>query len=265
MKEKYGLLVAALKDMGGVAVAFSGGVDSAFLLAAAKEALGDRALAVIGRSPTYPKRELDDAVRLAGQLGVRCKVVETHELDNPGFQANPHDRCAMCKGELISTVRAVADQEGLEHVLEGSNADDVGDYRPGMEASAKLGARMPLKELGFTKKEIRALSKEMGLPTWNKPAAACLSSRIPYGDEINVPKLNRIEQAENAIRNMGIAQLRVRDHGQVARIEVDKDDISRLLEPDLRARLVAALKQVGYQYVCLDLEGYRTGAMNEVL
>ncbi len=248
-----------------MAVAFSGGVDSTFLLAAAKEALGDRALAVIGRSATYPEREMNDAVELAEQLGVRYKVVNTCELDNETFRANPHDRCAMCKTELISKVREVADQEGLEHVLEGSNADDVGDYRPGMAASQKLGARMPLQELGFTKAEIRTLSKEMGLPTWDKPAAACLSSRIPYGDEITESKLKRIEQAENAIREMGIVQLRVRDHGPVARIEVDKDAITRLLEPEFRARLVAALKPAGYQYVCLDLEGYRTGAMNEVL
>jgi uncharacterized protein len=264
-KEKYQKLIKHLGDMKKVAIAFSGGVDSTFLIAAAAEAMGPGALAVIAKSPTYPKREYDEAVELARSLGVSCEVVETNELADPAFAMNPPSRCYACKTELFHAVKKVADERGIKHVLLGNNADDAGDFRPGMAAAKKLGATSPLLELGFTKTEIRELSREMGLKTWNKPAMACLSSRIPYGQEINVEKLNRIERAENAVRDMGIIQLRVRDHGEVARIEVEQKDIEKLTKPSERARLVAALKDAGYSYVCLDLEGYRTGAMNEIL
>ncbi|MCP4601314.1 MAG: ATP-dependent sacrificial sulfur transferase LarE [Proteobacteria bacterium] len=265
IETKYKALLKSLGAMQGAAVAFSGGVDSTFLIAAAKEALGDRVLAVIGQSPTYPQREYQAAMQLATQLGVRYSVVKTDEISNPEFNANPPHRCFVCKTTLFNAIRIVADKEDLEYVLEGSNADDAGDYRPGIAAGKELGVRAPLMEARLTKNEIRALSREMGLPTWDKPSMACLSSRIPYGEKIDEPKLSRIERAEEAIRNMGIVQLRVRDYGPLARIEVDAEDISRLAEPEIREQLVKAVKQVGYQYVCLDLEGYRTGAMNEVL
>jgi uncharacterized protein len=266
MDIKYKALVAHLRELDGVAVAFSGGVDSTFLLAAAHEALGDRAVAVIGRSPTYPKREYDEALKLADGLGVSVRVIDTLELDDPKFRSNPQNRCFACKTELFTKVLALAKEEGLSSVIEGSNADDLGDFRPGMAAGRSLGVKAPLVELGFTKREIRACSKNMGLPTWNKPALACLSSRIPYGEAISEERLSRIERAEDTMRDMGFVQLRVRDHGEsIARIEVSADDISRLADPRIRREVTQALKALGYQYVCVDLEGYRTGAMNEVI
>ncbi len=265
LNKKKSALVEMLRRMKSVAIAFSGGVDSTFLLATAQEALGDQALAVIGRSPTYPDREYRAALDLTELIGARCRVIDTDEIDNPEFRANPPHRCYVCKTTLFRAVKAVAEEHGLAQILEGSNADDVNDFRPGMAAGRQLGVRAPLLELGFTKDEIRALSREMGLPTWNKQAMACLSSRIPYGEKIDTSRLSRIERAENAIRDMGIAQLRVRDHGDIARIEVVPGDIAHLAAAELRVRIVDALKEVGYKYVCLDLQGYRTGAMNEVL
>ena len=265
MNEKYEKLLALLKSYDSVAVAFSGGVDSTFLTAAAKEALGDNAVAVIGRSPTYPKRELDQAVALATTLGVRFEIVDTDEMDNPAFAQNAPDRCFHCKTILFETIGNVAKKVGVKVMLEGSNADDTGDYRPGMNAAKQLGVKTPLLAVGLTKAEIRELSKAMGLPTWNKPAMACLSSRIPYGETITLKRLGRIEKAEYALRDMGLDQLRVRDHGDVARIEVSRERIASLASDAIRPNIVDALKTAGYQYVCLDLTGYRTGAMNEIL
>jgi uncharacterized protein len=266
MDIKYTALVARLSELNAVAVAFSGGVDSTFLLAAACEALGDKAVAFIGRSATYPQREYREALKLAERIGASVRVIDTLELDDPKFRSNPQNRCFACKTELFTKVLALAKEEGLSTVIEGSNADDLGDFRPGMEAGRRLGVRAPLVELGFTKKEIRACSKSMGLPTWNKPALACLSSRIPYGEAISEDRLYRIERAEDALRDMGFVQIRVRDHGEsIARIEVNADDISRLADPRIRREVTRALKTFGYKYVCVDLEGYRTGAMNEVL
>jgi uncharacterized protein len=265
MNEKYKALLSLLKGFDGAALAFSGGVDSTFLLAAAKEALGDRVLAVIGRSPTYPRRELEAAQKLADHIGARYRVVDTDEMQEEAFYKNPPTRCFACKTTLLGIVRDVAEEEGLKEVIEGSNADDTGDYRPGLAAIDELGVRSPLLEVGMTKGEIRELSKEMGLPTWDKPAMACLSSRIPYGEDITLEKLERIEQTENGIRDLGVQHLRVRDHGKVARIELAPNEIARMAAPEMRARLVALAKAAGYQYVALDLEGYRTGAMNEVL
>jgi pyridinium-3,5-biscarboxylic acid mononucleotide sulfurtransferase len=265
MNEKYEKLTALLESFDGVALAFSGGVDSTFLLAAGKQALGDRALAVIGRSPTYPKRELEAAIDLAERIGARYKVIDTDEMSRDEFRQNAPSRCFHCKTVLFTTVKAVAEAEGLEQVIEGTNADDVGDFRPGMEASKKLGIRAPLLEVGLTKKEIRELSRELDLPTWDKPAMACLSSRIPYGDEITLTKLGRIEAVENGIRDLGFQELRVRDHGNVARLELSRDRIQAAATPPVRDQIARIAKVAGYKYICLDLEGYRTGALNEVL
>ena len=265
MTEKYDRLLALLKSYQSVAVAFSGGVDSTFLLAAAKEALGEQVVAVIGRSPTYPKRELDEAVDLADGIGVRYEIIDTREMDNPEFYENSPKRCYHCKTTLFETIGNVAAKLGMKVMVEGSNADDTGDYRPGMEAAKQLGVKTPLLDVGMTKAEIRAQSKAMGLSTWDKPAMACLSSRIPYGESITLRRLSRIEQAEYALKDMGLFALRVRDHGNVARIEVAPSQIATLATEAWRTRITSALNDAGYQYVCLDLVGYRTGAMNEVL
>ena len=265
MTDRYQQLLRLLKRYESVAVAFSGGVDSTFLLAAAKEALGDQVIGVIGRSPSYPKRELEEAVRLAEALGAKYEIIDTDEMENPGYFENSPKRCFHCKTTLFETIGDVAHRVGMKVMVEGSNADDTGDYRPGMEAARKLGVETPLLDVGFTKAEIRDRSEKMGLPTWNKPAMACLASRIPYGESITPSRLSRIEKAEDALRDLGVASLRVRDHGEVARIEVAPDQIRVLAADDWRIKIVDALKEAGYQYVCLDLTGYRTGAMNEVL
>jgi uncharacterized protein len=264
-EEKYAALVSALRAMKGVLVAFSGGVDSSLLLAAAKEAQGDRALAVIGRSASYPAREHEEALAVARHIGARHLTIETLEISNPEYLRNPTNRCFICKSTLFGSLMELAAKEGLGCVVEGSNADDQQDFRPGMQAARKLGVRAPLMEVGLTKTEIRALARARDLAVWDKPSLACLSSRIPYGSAITPQRLARIDRAEEAIRARGFRQVRVRDHGELARVEVDPESVSRLLDADLRREVVAALKQEGYRYVALDLEGYRTGSMNEGL
>ncbi|GAW91020.1 ATP-dependent sacrificial sulfur transferase LarE [Calderihabitans maritimus] len=252
-----------LSEMGGVVIAFSGGVDSTFLTKVAHEVLGDKALAVTATSETYPQHELEEAKRLAGSLGVRHLIIRSEELEVPGFADNPPDRCYHCKKELFSKLKQVAEEQGLAYIIDGSNADDIHDYRPGMKAIRELGVRSPLREAGLTKEEIRELSRAMNLPTWNKPSFACLSSRFPYGDKITREKLRMVGEAENYLRQLGLEQLRVRHHGQIARIEVKPDAFPLILKE--APNIVSKLKGLGYNYVTLDLEGYRTGSMNEVL
>lgn len=265
LNEKYDDLINRLGSLGKVLVAFSGGVDSTFLLAAARAALGIRVLAVTGRSPSVAAMELEGAEQLAAELGVRHRTVDTHELDNLLYRQNSGDRCFHCKHELFTKLAEIARSEKIESIVEGSNADDRSDHRPGARAAMQLGVTSPLEEVGLTKQEIRTLSKKLDLPTWDKPALACLASRIPYGREVTAQGLLRVDLAERLVRREGARQVRVRDHGDTARIEVPSQEIPRLVEPARRKAIVTGLRGLGYRYVTLDLQGYRTGSMNEVL
>jgi uncharacterized protein len=254
-----------LRHIGSAVVAFSSGVDSTFLLRVAHEELGEHVVAATIRSHTFPTRELDEAAAFCHAEGVRHEIIDSEELDIPGFAENPPDRCYHCKRELFSKLLAFAHENGLAAVLEGSNLDDDGDYRPGRRAIRELGIVSPLHEAGLTKAEIRALSREMGLPTSNKPSFACLASRFPYGERITAAALERVERAEQWLLDagFGLTQLRVRSHGNLARIEVPPDDIPRLAAR--ASKIAAAIKDFGFAYVTLDLRGYRNGSMNEVL
>ncbi len=258
-------LRAQLREIGSAAVAFSSGVDSTFLLRVAHEELGENVVAVTAHSHSFPKRELDEAAAFCAREGVRHEIIDSEELDIPGFVANPPDRCYHCKKALFGKLVAFAQANGLAAVLEGSNMDDDGDYRPGRRAIMELGVASPLHDAGLTKAEIRVLSKRMGLPTADKPSFACLASRFPYGERITAAGLERVERAEQWLMDagLGLAQLRVRSHGDMARIEVPPADIPRLAA---RAEeIVAELKSFGFTYVALDLQGYRTGSLNETL
>jgi uncharacterized protein len=256
-----------IAKLGSVVVAFSGGVDSALLLALCKQVLGrDRVLAVTVESAIHPSLERGRAAELAAELGVRHLVIDSDLVDDPAFASNSPRRCYFCKRSIMRRLREVADREGLAHVVHGANASDLGDYRPGEQAAAEEGARAPLQEAGLTKQDIRALSQQMGLPTWDLPSMACLASRFPYGMALTREGLARVDAAENYIRNtFGLRQLRVRDHLPIARIEVPEAEMERLVVPAARAQIVARLRELGYIYVTLDLVGFRSGSLNEVL
>ncbi|NLG85317.1 MAG: ATP-dependent sacrificial sulfur transferase LarE [Firmicutes bacterium] len=261
--EKLDYLRGLLQKLNGAVIAYSGGVDSTFLAVVAREVLGERALAVTAVSPTYSRRELDEAKEMAARFGLRHLVVETDEFGDPRFLANPPDRCYYCKRALFQRLRRIADEEGLEAVLDGANLDDLADHRPGHRAARELGVRSPLQEAGLSKEEIRRYSRELGLPTWDKPAYACLASRLPYGTRITAEALARIEGAEAYLRSLGLREVRVRDHHPVARIEIGRGEMEAAWRH--RAEIAAHLHALGYPYVTLDLDGFRSGSMNAVL
>jgi len=259
---KFNKLRRLLQNMDGAVVAFSGGIDSTLLLKAAVDALGDRAMAVTATSPIHHRRETEEAKKLARGIGARHQLLQFDALGNEEVAANPPDRCYHCKRALFSKLTGIARAEGLEAVIDGSNVDDSGDYRPGEKALRELGVRSPLREVEFTKADIEDISRELGLPTAGKPSDACLATRVPYGERLTEERLRRIEAAEGLLQELDLRRVRVRDHGAVARIEVSPDDFDALLSSAIRRKIVAGLQRLGYQYVTLDLEGYRIGSMN---
>lgn len=261
--QHYEELLARLSALGGVAVAYSGGVDSTLLACAARDALGERAVAVLATSPIRAHSEAEQARSIARELGLTLIETALDELADPAFCENTAERCYFCKRALFARVRGIADARGLTHVAEGSTADDLLDHRPGARAAAEQGVVSPLQDAGLTKRDIRRLARERGLPNWDKPAMACLATRIPYGERIDVTTLARIDQAESDIASLGLRRVRVRAHGDIARIEVAPDELERAFS--LRDRILSACREAGFLYAALDLQGYRTGSMNEAL
>jgi uncharacterized protein len=266
-QDKLARLTEYLRGLGGVAAAFSGGVDSSFLLRVARDVLGDKVIAVTGRSLSFPQRELRAAEAFAASLGVRHFVIDSEELALDGFSDNPPNRCYLCKKELFAKIWHLAREQGISQVIEASNTDDEGDYRPGLQALAELSVLSPLRLARLGKAEIRLLSREMGLPTWDKPSFACLASRFPYGERIEPERLRRIDAAEQFLLDKGFRQVRVRFHeqGRLARIEVDEQGFALLADAGLRASVCGRLNELGFAYTAVDLKGYRTGSMNETL
>ena len=262
---KYQALKDYIASLESVAVAFSSGVDSTFLLYAAKEAVGDRVVAVTASSAVFPDRELNESKAFCEAGGIRQIIFRSDELKIEGFSHNPENRCYLCKRDLFSKIKEIADREGLKAIAEGSNLDDNGDYRPGLIAVAELGIQSPLRKTGFSKEEIRILSRYLGLPTWNKQSFACLASRFPYGDEITEEKLMMVDKGEQLLLDMGFRQLRVRIHDTLARIELEPSEFAKLMDDDTRLKIHKGLKDLGFRYVALDLLGYRTGSMNDTL
>jgi len=263
--EKYEKLKAYLASLESLAVAFSSGVDSTFLLYAAKEALGNNLIAVTASSCSFPKRELNEAKEYCKNMGIRHFVIESEELKIEGFSANPKNRCYLCKHELFEKMIKLSLEQGIKELAEGSNLDDNGDYRPGLLAVAELGVKSPLRHIGFTKQEIRDLSEHFNIPTWDKQSFACLSSRFPYGELINEKKLTMVDKAEQLLLDMGFHQLRVRIHNDVARIELLPEEFPKIMKEEIRREVYEKFKEYGFSYVALDLLGYRTGSMNETI
>lgn len=265
LDKKLDRLKKILTDLESVAIAYSGGVDSTFLMKIAHDILGNKALAIIGISPTLPASELENAIRYANDIGIKLIETDTNEMENESFVSNPPDRCFHCKSILFAKLTELAKINNIPHVIEGSNFSDLDDYRPGFDAVDKYKVHSPLKEAELTKEEIRELSKIMNVPTWDKPAAPCLSSRIPYGSQITFEKLSRVEQAESFLRTLGLRTLRVRDHESVARIEIPREDFDTVINQENSAKISERFKQLGYTWVTVDIEGFRSGSLNESL
>ena len=263
MHDKLQSFRELLSSLNKVMIAYSGGVDSTFLLKMAKDTLGDNVLAVIGSSPTYPESELNEAIALCNKLKARYIVIKTNEFDDQHFISNPTERCYYCKKELFTQLKSIAQAEQIEHILDGSNLDDKKDFRPGSRAKLELGVISPLMDLGFTKQEIRDASKQLGLSTWDKPACACLASRIPYGTTITPELVKRIEAGETFLKELGFIELRVRHHGNLVRIEVDPASLPKIMDEEMMRLISKKFEDLGYTYVTLDLKGYRLGSMNE--
>jgi pyridinium-3,5-biscarboxylic acid mononucleotide sulfurtransferase len=265
LERKAAALSALLGDMPALIIAYSGGVDSAFLAYAATQELGDRALCVTADSPSYPERHRALAIRIANEFSLNHEIIRTHEMDRAEYRANAGDRCYYCKHELYTQLSAVARARGIPVIADGNNADDRGDYRPGRQAAREFGVRSPLDEAGLTKDEIRELSRQAGLPTWDEPASACLSSRIPYFSEVTDEKLRMIERAEAVLRGLGFRICRVRHHDGLARLELGRDEIARALDPEIAEHIDRELRAIGYAHVTVDPRGYRLGSLNEAL
>jgi len=265
LADKHARLRGLIADCGSALVCYSGGVDSTLLLKVAHDVLGERCVAMVAMSPTMAASERKAALEIAAQIGARTQVTESHELSRPEFRMNPKDRCYHCKDELLDLARPMAEQLGLREILLGTNTDDLGDYRPGLQAAQDHGARQPLVDASLTKAEVRELSKQLGLSTWDKPQLACLSSRFPYGTEITPERLRQVDGLEDGLRELGFRQVRARWHGEVARLELEPSEIVRAADPDVRAAIVKLGRELGFTFVALDLAGFSSGSLNQLL